>query len=178
MSLLAVALTLAEGAHGCLRAATGAAVAAGRIDPRLAYFLRRSRLAFLAGETKQAYAKDYRLFCTPGHEGRRRHDQATTYNTANDDGLPAWTVHRTRTVYDGAPSVRVDLADVTAPDGTSGWSRSIRQNSIRSSSTAATAPRGPGPAQGPPRIREPRHRSRDHGLTKITGLALTAAPMS
>ena len=37
---------------------------AGRIDPRLAYFLRRSRFAFLAEETKHAYAKDYRLFFT------------------------------------------------------------------------------------------------------------------
>ncbi|HEX5117899.1 MAG TPA: NUDIX hydrolase [Pseudonocardiaceae bacterium] len=33
-------------------------------------------------------------------------------------GLPAWTVHQARTVYDGAPWVRVDLADVAAPDGT------------------------------------------------------------
>lgn len=31
--------------------------------------------------------------------------------------LAAWTVHKTRTVYDGTPWVRVDLADVTAPDG-------------------------------------------------------------
>lgn len=34
-----------------------------------------------------------------------------------DAVVPAWTVHQTRTVYDGSPSVRVDLADVTAPDG-------------------------------------------------------------
>jgi hypothetical protein len=37
---------------------------AGQIDPRLAYFLRRSRFAFLAEESKNAYAKDYRLFFT------------------------------------------------------------------------------------------------------------------
>jgi 8-oxo-dGTP pyrophosphatase MutT (NUDIX family) len=32
-------------------------------------------------------------------------------------GLPTWTVHQSRTVYDGSPWLRVDLADVTAPDG-------------------------------------------------------------
>jgi hypothetical protein len=35
---------------------------AGRIDPRLARFLRRSRFAFLAEGTRQSYVKDYRLF--------------------------------------------------------------------------------------------------------------------
>lgn len=33
------------------------------------------------------------------------------------DEIRPWTVHATRTVYDGTPFVRVDLADVTAPDG-------------------------------------------------------------
>ena len=33
-----------------------------RIDPRLVRFVCRSRFAFLAGETKRAYTKDYRLF--------------------------------------------------------------------------------------------------------------------
>ena len=35
---------------------------AGRIDPRLARFFRRSRFAFLAEGTRQSYVKDYRLF--------------------------------------------------------------------------------------------------------------------
>ncbi|MQY34734.1 hypothetical protein SRB17_27040 [Streptomyces sp. RB17] len=34
-----------------------------------------------------------------------------------------------------------------------------------------------GTAQGPPRVREPGHRSRSPGLTMITGLALTVVPM-
>ncbi|WP_185950142.1 hypothetical protein [Rhodococcus sp. 4CII] len=33
---------------------------AGRIDPRLARFLRRSRFAFLVEGTRQSYVKDYR----------------------------------------------------------------------------------------------------------------------
>jgi ADP-ribose diphosphatase len=33
------------------------------------------------------------------------------------DGLPSWSLHQARTVYDGSPWVRVDLVDVTAPDG-------------------------------------------------------------
>ncbi|HEX5113712.1 MAG TPA: NUDIX domain-containing protein [Pseudonocardiaceae bacterium] len=37
--------------------------------------------------------------------------------TNDDSEIRSWTVHRTRTVYDGRPFVRVDLADVTAPDG-------------------------------------------------------------
>jgi site-specific recombinase XerD len=49
---------------------------AGRIDPRLAYFLRRSRFAFLADETKHAYAKDYRLFFTFLHQREKYWDQA------------------------------------------------------------------------------------------------------
>ena len=49
---------------------------AGRIDPRLAYFLRRSRFAFLAEETKHAYAKDYRLFFTFLHQREKYWDQA------------------------------------------------------------------------------------------------------
>ena len=48
---------------------------AGRIDPRLAYFLRRSRFAFLAEETKHAYAKDYRLFFTFLHQREKYWDQ-------------------------------------------------------------------------------------------------------
>lgn len=34
-----------------------------------------------------------------------------------DDEFRPWTVHGIRTVYDGAPFVTVELADVTAPDG-------------------------------------------------------------
>lgn len=49
---------------------------AGRIDPRLAYFLRRSRFAFLAEESKNAYAKDYRLFFTFLHQREKYWDQA------------------------------------------------------------------------------------------------------
>jgi site-specific recombinase XerD len=49
---------------------------AGRIDPRLAYFLRRSRFGFLAEETKHAYAKDYRLFFTFLHQRDKYWDQA------------------------------------------------------------------------------------------------------
>ena len=37
---------------------------AGRIDPRLATFFRRSRFAFLAEGTRRSYVKDYRLFFT------------------------------------------------------------------------------------------------------------------
>ena len=48
---------------------------AGRIDPRLAYFLRRSRFAFLAEETKHAYAKDYRLFFTFLYQREKCWDQ-------------------------------------------------------------------------------------------------------
>ena len=51
---------------------------AGRIDPRLAYFLRRSRFAFLAEETKHAYAKDYRLFFTFLHQREKYWDQLIT----------------------------------------------------------------------------------------------------
>lgn len=38
---------------------------------------------------------------------------------ASSFGSPpgSWTVHQARTVYDGAPWLQVDLADVTAPDG-------------------------------------------------------------
>ncbi len=49
---------------------------AGRIDPRLAYFLRRSRFAFLAEETRHAYAKDYRLFFSFVHQREKYWDQA------------------------------------------------------------------------------------------------------
>ncbi len=38
--------------------------------------------------------------------------------TGGDREIPSWIVHATRTVYDGSPFVRVELADVTAPDGT------------------------------------------------------------
>lgn len=38
--------------------------------------------------------------------------------TTRSGGIPAWTVQAIHTVYDGSPSVRVDLAQVTAPDGT------------------------------------------------------------
>ncbi|TQC43325.1 integrase [Rhodococcus sp. WS4] len=48
----------------------------GRVDPRLAYFLRRSRFAFLAEETKHAYAKDYRLFFSFLHQREKHWDQA------------------------------------------------------------------------------------------------------
>ncbi|MDT2006896.1 integrase [Rhodococcus opacus] len=48
----------------------------GRVDPRLAYFLRRSRFAFLAEETKHAYAKDYRLFFSFLHQREKQWDQA------------------------------------------------------------------------------------------------------
>ena len=34
----------------------------GRIDPRLARFVRRSRFTFLAESTRQSYVKDYRRF--------------------------------------------------------------------------------------------------------------------
>jgi len=49
---------------------------AGRIDPRLAYFLSRSRFAFLAEETRHAYAKDYRLFFSFVHQREKYWDQA------------------------------------------------------------------------------------------------------
>ena len=49
---------------------------AGRIDPRLAYFLRRSRFGFLAEETKRAYAKDYRLFFSFLHQREKYWDEA------------------------------------------------------------------------------------------------------
>jgi site-specific recombinase XerD len=49
---------------------------AGRIDPRLAYFLRRPRFASLAEESKNAYAKDYRLFFTFLHQREKHWDQA------------------------------------------------------------------------------------------------------
>ncbi|RYE40153.1 MAG: hypothetical protein EOP24_41850 [Hyphomicrobiales bacterium] len=48
----------------------------GRVDPRLGYFLRRSRFAFLAEETKHAYAKDYRLFFSFLHQREKYWDQA------------------------------------------------------------------------------------------------------
>lgn len=35
-----------------------------RVDPRLAAFFRRSRFAFLAGESQKSYVKDYRLWFT------------------------------------------------------------------------------------------------------------------
>ncbi|MEU6782130.1 recombinase family protein [Nonomuraea angiospora] len=38
-------------------------------------------------------------------------------------------------------------------------------------------PYRPCPAQSPARVREPRHRPRSSGLNKITGIALTTAPM-
>ncbi|RJO70623.1 hypothetical protein D5S18_25720 [Nocardia panacis] len=36
----------------------------GRVDAWPAYFLRRSKVGFLAEESKRAYVKDYRLFFT------------------------------------------------------------------------------------------------------------------
>jgi site-specific recombinase XerD len=60
---------------------------AGRIDPRLAYFLRRSRFGFLAEETKHAYAKDYRLFFTFLHQREKYWDQA---DHEDIDDYEAW----------------------------------------------------------------------------------------
>jgi 8-oxo-dGTP pyrophosphatase MutT (NUDIX family) len=37
--------------------------------------------------------------------------------TGEENEIRPWTVHQVRTVYDGRPFVRVELADVTAPDG-------------------------------------------------------------
>jgi 8-oxo-dGTP pyrophosphatase MutT (NUDIX family) len=56
---------------------------------------------------------------TPGAAGAQhdRHDQAMTDASPAQDGLPSWSVHQARTVYDGSPWVRVDLVDVTAPNG-------------------------------------------------------------
>lgn len=66
-----------------------------------------------------------------------------TNTSAYGDGLPAWTVHSTRTVYDGAPSVGVDLADVTAPNGERFDHHIVRLPGSRSpwSSTRTRAPR-------------------------------------
>ncbi|TWP32697.1 site-specific integrase [Leekyejoonella antrihumi] len=55
----------------------------GRIDPRPAHFLRRSRFAFLAEETKHAYAKDYRLFFSFLHE-RETYWDAADYKDIDD----------------------------------------------------------------------------------------------
>ena len=60
---------------------------AGRIDPRLAYFLRRSRFGFLTEETKHAYAKDYRLFFTFLHQREKYWDQA---DHEDIDDYEAW----------------------------------------------------------------------------------------
>ena len=45
---------------------------------------------------------------------------AMTDSPSPGPGSPpgSWTVHQSRTVYDGSPWVQVELADVTAPDGT------------------------------------------------------------
>ncbi len=47
-----------------------------RVDARLAHFFRRSRFGFLAEETKQAYAKDYRLFFSFLHQRAKYWDEA------------------------------------------------------------------------------------------------------
>lgn len=71
----------------------------GRIDPRLARFVRRSRFTFLAEGTRQSYVKDHRRFFSFLWRRGKYWDQPITTTSAatkrGDDGR--WTPWARRT---------------------------------------------------------------------------------